>query len=146
MLKIMMLAKLWCEHTEGFESGSRAWELDVGEWERPSGSVLADAVKYTGTYANSAALRTALLRCCDSSRNLGGSSKTSGKNGTGADDDNRTPVDSLQKGKLEGQRQTPKPDRNSHKPHKQRRHQHLQELWWIGTRGERLLETRWRST
>ena len=30
--KIMMLAKLWCDHAEGFESGWRAWELDVGEW------------------------------------------------------------------------------------------------------------------
>ena len=25
--KIMMLAKLWCDHAEGFESGLRAWEL-----------------------------------------------------------------------------------------------------------------------
>ena len=64
--------KLWCDHAEGFESGLRAWELDVGEWERASGTALADAVKYTvmmnvaptflwnsfqlGTYANSAAL------------------------------------------------------------------------------------------
>ena len=29
MQKIMMLAKLWCDHTEDFESGLRAWELDV---------------------------------------------------------------------------------------------------------------------
>ena len=34
MQKIMMLAKLWCDHAEGFESALRAWELDVGEWER----------------------------------------------------------------------------------------------------------------
>ena len=27
--------------------GLRAWELDVGEWERDSGTALADAVKYT---------------------------------------------------------------------------------------------------
>ena len=40
MQKIMMPAKLWC-HAEGFESGLRAWELDVGEWERASGTVLA---------------------------------------------------------------------------------------------------------
>ena len=45
--KIMMPAKLWCDHAEGFESGLRAWELDVGEWERASGTPLADAVKYT---------------------------------------------------------------------------------------------------
>ena len=69
MQKIMLLAKLWCDHAEGFEPGLRAWELDVGEWERASGTVLADAVNYTvrtnmapiflrnslqlGTYANS---------------------------------------------------------------------------------------------
>ena len=78
MQKIMIPAKLWCDHAEGFESGLRAWELDVGEWERASDTALADAVKYTvmmnmaptflwnsfqlGTYANSAALRTALLQ------------------------------------------------------------------------------------
>ena len=47
MQKIMMPAKLWCEHAEGFESGLEAWELVVGEWERASGTVLADAVKHT---------------------------------------------------------------------------------------------------
>ena len=78
--KIMMSAELWCSLAEGFEAGMRAWELDVGEWERASGTVLADAVKFTvmmnvasillgrslqlGTYANSAALRTALLQWC----------------------------------------------------------------------------------
>ena len=31
MQKIMMLAKLWCDHAEGFESGFGAWELDVGD-------------------------------------------------------------------------------------------------------------------
>ena len=45
MQKIMMLAKLWCDHAESFESGLRAWELDVGEWERASGTALADAVQ-----------------------------------------------------------------------------------------------------
>ena len=45
--KIMMPAKPWCDHTEGFESGLRSWALDVGEWERASGTALADAVKYT---------------------------------------------------------------------------------------------------
>ena len=80
MQKIMMPAKPWCDHTEGFESGLRSWELDVGEWERASGTTLADAVKYTvmmnmapislrnslqlGTYANSTALRAALLQWC----------------------------------------------------------------------------------
>ena len=86
MQKIMMLANPWCEHTEGFESGLRSWELDVGEWERASGTALADAVKFTvmmnmatilfrnrlqlGTYADSTALRAALLQWCYSSRNL----------------------------------------------------------------------------
>ena len=43
----MMPVKRWCEHTEGFESGLRTWELDVGESERASGTPLADAVQYT---------------------------------------------------------------------------------------------------
>ena len=46
MQKIMMPAKPWCDHKEGFESGLRSWELDVGEWERASGTVLTGAVKY----------------------------------------------------------------------------------------------------
>ena len=47
MQKIMMPSKPWCDHTEGFESTLRSWELDVGEWERASGTTLADGVKYT---------------------------------------------------------------------------------------------------
>ena len=47
MQKIMMLAKPWCDHTEGVESGLRSWELDVEEWERAYGTALADAVKCT---------------------------------------------------------------------------------------------------
>ena len=43
----MMPAKPWCDHTEGFESGLGSWKLDGGEWERASGTALADAVKYT---------------------------------------------------------------------------------------------------
>ena len=42
-----MLANPWCDHTERFESGLRSWNLDVGEWERASGTALADAVKHT---------------------------------------------------------------------------------------------------
>ena len=34
MQKIMMPAKLCSDPAEGFESGFRAWELDVGEWVR----------------------------------------------------------------------------------------------------------------
>ena len=47
MQEIMMSAKLWWDHAERFESGLRAWELDVGEWENVSGTALADAVNYT---------------------------------------------------------------------------------------------------
>ena len=117
MQKIMMPAKLWCDHAEGFESGLRAWELDVGEWERASGTVLADAVKYTvmmnvapifltnslqlGTHPNSAALRAALLRWCYSSRNFGANPTVSAENVTSADDD-WMQVDSLKKGKGKG--------------------------------------------
>ena len=112
-----MPAKRWCDHTEGFESGLRSWELDVGEWERASGTVLADAVKYTvmmnmhpiflrnclllGTYANSTALRAALLQWCYSSRNFGANPTASSGNGTSADDD-RMQVGSLKKGKRKG--------------------------------------------
>ena len=35
----------WCDHAGGSESGLRAWELDVGEWERASEAALVDAVK-----------------------------------------------------------------------------------------------------
>ena len=40
-----MPAKLRCDHAEGFESGLSVLELDVGERERASGTVLADVVK-----------------------------------------------------------------------------------------------------
>ena len=99
MQKIMMRAKPWCGHTEGFESGLRSWELDVGEWERASGTAMAVAVKLPmmmnmppiflrnslqlGTYANSPALRTALLQWCHSSRNFGANPTASSGNGTG---------------------------------------------------------------
>ena len=46
MQKIMMPAKPWCDRTEGFESGLRSCEMDVGEWGRASGTALTDAVKY----------------------------------------------------------------------------------------------------
>ena len=122
MQKIVMPAKLWCGHAEGFESGLRTWELDVGEWERASGTALADAVKYTvmmnmapiflrnslqlGTYANSAALRTALLPWCYSSPNTGANPTVSAGNETSADDD-RMQVDSLKKGKEKGKGKHP---------------------------------------
>ena len=117
MQKIAMPAKPWCDHTEGFESGLRSWELDVGEWERASGTALADAVKYTvmmnmapiflrnslqsGTYANSTALRAALWKWCYASRNFGANPTASSGNGTDADDD-RMQVDSLKKGTRKG--------------------------------------------
>ena len=130
MQKIMMLAKPWCDHAEGFESGLIAWELDVGDWERAPWTALADAVKYTvmmniapiflrnslqlGTHANSTALRTALFAMVLFSPKLRNISDR-----TSADDDNRMQVDSLKKGK----------GKVRHKQHRQRRHQHLQELW-----------------
>ena len=111
----MMPAKLWCDHAEGFEFGVRAWELDVGEWERASGTALADAVKCTvmmnaapiflrnsfqlGTYAHSAALRTALLQWCYSTRNFGAT--VSAGNGMSAYDDGMQ-ANSLKKGKWKG--------------------------------------------
>ena len=49
-----------------------------------------------GTYANSAAFRTALLQWCDSSRNFGANPTLSAGNGTSADDD-RMQVESLKK-------------------------------------------------
>ena len=55
-----------------------------------------------GTYANSAALRTALLQWCYSSRNFGANPKASDGNGTSADDDNRMQVVYLKKGKGKG--------------------------------------------
>ena len=48
LMQIIMLSpKRWCDHAEGFESDLCFIELAVGEWERASGIVLADAVKYT---------------------------------------------------------------------------------------------------
>ena len=121
MQKIMIPAKLWYDHAKGFQSGLRAWELDVGEWERASGTALADAVKCTvmmnmapiflrnilqlGTYENSTALRTALLQSCCSSRNFGANPTVSAGNGTSAYDD-WMQVDSLKKGKGKGKGRT----------------------------------------
>ena len=137
-----MPAKFWCDHAEGFESGLRAWELDVGDWERASGTALADAVKYTvmmnmvpislrnslqlGTYPNSAARRAAY-----SSRNFGASPTVTAGNVTSAGGDPMQ-VDSLKKRSGEGEKQTPPSERNpsdQHGQHELYRHQHVQELW-----------------
>ena len=88
-------------------------------WERVSGTALADAVKYTmmmnmapiflrkslqlGAYANSTALRAALLQWCHSFRNFGANPTASSGNGTSADDD-RMQVDFLKEGERKGQR------------------------------------------
>ena len=134
------------DHAEGFESGLRAWELDVGEWERASGTALADAVKVHSD-DGSAALRTVLLQWCYSSRNFAANPTVSAGNVTSADDD-RMQVDSLKKGKGG---QTPQLARKSHDQHDQHdqhelyRHQHVPEMWQNWTLGEGLLETRWRS-
>ena len=55
-----------------------------------------------GTYASSAALRTALLQWCYYSRDLGATPTVSAGNVTGADDDNRMQVDSLKESKEKG--------------------------------------------
>ena len=129
------------------------------KWDRASGTARPDAVKCTvtmsmaplslrnnvqlGTHANSAALRTALLQWCFSSRNFGPNPTQSAGNGTGADDDNKIQVDSLKKGNGRAKADTQKPGRKSHKRHKQHgeyRHQHVHELWQNGTLGGRLLE------
>ena len=39
MQQTMMLANFWYDHAEGFASGLRTWELDVGEWDSASGSL-----------------------------------------------------------------------------------------------------------
>ena len=57
----------------------------------------------------------------------------------------RMQVDSLNKDKGKGKRQTRKPERKSHDQHELFRHQHVQELWQNWALSERLLETRWRS-
>ena len=56
-----------------------------------------DSSLQLGTYANSTALRAALLQGCCSSRNFGANPTASSGNGTNADDD-RMQVDSLKKG------------------------------------------------
>ena len=126
MQKIMTPAKPWCDHAEGFESGLRPWELDVGEWERASGTALADAVKYTvmmnmapiflrnsvqlGTYANSTALlRAALFAVVLLLSKLWSESDRVIWNVTSADDD-RMQVNPVKKGKRKGKG----------KPHNQR--------------------------
>ena len=98
-----MPAKLYCDHAEGFESGLRDCELDVREWERASGTALADAVKYTvmmnmapiflGTVCSLVHMPTVPLF-----RNFVANPTESAGNGTSADDD-RMQVDSLKKDK-----------------------------------------------
>ena len=127
MQKIMMPAKLWRDHAEGFESGLKAWELmsdnanDVLELRGKSNMAPVSGTVCSWVHANSAGLRTL---CCngvtlhetlDTVRPCHG-------NGTSADDD-WTQVDSLKKGKEEGS------ERKSHDQHEHvYRHQHVQEL------------------
>ena len=112
------------------------------------GTALADAVKnfsddeygtdflrsklQLGKNANSAALQTALLQWCYSSRNFGVNPTVSAGSGTGADDDSRMQVDPLKRGKEKGKgkHQNQKGNRTKNtKQHEQYRHQHVQELW-----------------
>ena len=66
------------------------------------------------TYSNCAALRTALLQWCYSSRNIGANPTVPAGNGTGGDDDNRMQVDSFKKckGEEKGIHQNHKGNRN----------------------------------
>ena len=149
-------------HAEGFESGLRAWELDVGEWERASGTALADAVKYTVTMnlvpifwgttcswvhtprvpqISFVAMVLLVPKLWSKSDRV--SWQWSGC-GWWQQDASRL----SQERQGEGHRQTPTPERKSHEQHKQHeqyRRQHVQQLWQNWTLGERLLETRWRS-
>ena len=98
---------------EGFESRLRGSELDVGQWELASSMMNIEPIflrisLQLDTYANIAALQTALFRWCYSSRNFGASPTVSAGNGTGADDDNRVQVDPLKKGKGKGKGKHPK--------------------------------------
>ena len=102
---------------EGFESGLRSWELDAGEWERASGTALADAVKYTvmmnmtpnflETVCSWVHMPTAQLfahpRCSGVTplETLERIRPRKSGNGTSADDD-RMQVDSPKKGKRKG--------------------------------------------
>ena len=75
MQKIMMPAKPWCDPTEELESGLRSWELHVGSVKytvmmNMAPIFLRNSLQF-GTYANSTALRAALLQWCYSSRNFG---------------------------------------------------------------------------
>ena len=110
MQKIMMPAKLWCDHTESFEirteilgAGRRRvrtcfWNC-VGRCSQVHSDdeygFLRNSLQL-GTYANSTALRAALLQWCYSSRNFGANPTASSGNGTSADDD-RMPVGSPRK-------------------------------------------------
>ena len=146
MQKIMMLAKLWCDHAEGLEP-----------WERASGTALADAVKHTvmmnmapifsGTTCSWVHTPTGPLfqqLCCNGvslSRNLGANPTVSAGNGTGPDDDNKMQVDSLKKGKHPNQ----KGNRTSNTSNTSNSDINTCKNWQNWTLDERLLETRWRS-
>ena len=124
MQKIMMPAKLWCDHAEGFELGLRSWELNVGQWERASGGDSCRCSQvHSGDEYDIDCLREqfAVVHMCKQyrssnsfvamvlfSRNFGASPTVSAGNGARADDDNRMQVDSLKKGKEKGTRQTSK--------------------------------------
>ena len=69
MQKIMMPAKLWCDHAEGFESGLRSWDKHRGMM-NVAPIFLRNSLQL-GAYPNSATLRAALLQWCYSSRHFG---------------------------------------------------------------------------
>ena len=129
----------WCDHAGGSESGLRAWELDVGEWERASEAALVDAVKvqsddeYGTDFFLRAVCSCVLVQtvplfeqlCCNGVIRPAILEHVSAGNGT-ADDDKRVESRLSPRRRGEGPRHTQKTGRNWHKQH---RHQHLQELW-----------------
>ena len=111
-----MPVKTWCDHTEGVEPRLTLENWDVlQEQLLQIQSVMMNMAPtfvknnlQLGTDADSKRLRNSLLRWCYYFCNLGESSTTSEGNGTGADDDNRMPVDSLKNGNGEGKGKHPK--------------------------------------
>ena len=149
MQKIMMPAKLWCDHAEGFESGLRVRELDVGEWQRASGTARADAVKVHtddeyGTQFSLGAVCSWVLMptvplftqlCCNSviitetlehPRPCQLEMEQVRMMTTGC----KSTLSRKARGRTKANTKTRKElSQKQHKQYKQHRHQHVQELW-----------------
>ena len=89
MMKIITPSS-WEKHPDGFEAGLRQWELDIAEFEKASGDILNDMVKYAimmnqapkslkvqlvvGGYVDATALKGALIAWCYNTRSWSTSS------------------------------------------------------------------------